>query len=398
MPYDDVAFTREKLYEEVWSRPVMQLAKEMGVSDVAVAKICRKLVIPVPPRGYWARLAAGQSPKKPALPPATPSMAGSHVFRRWRGPEGAIAPTVTDEDAPVVAVSPTLENPHRLIRTSRGHLERAGREYEGRARPIGHALNVAVSEAALDRALRVMDALLEALEVRGHRVELREVKPPSPAPSHYGARPKEPPAEPEWSTAAVVQDTAVVFSLEEGYETIEVPPPPPSGLRETHSWGLPRPVKERIPNGRLVLAIHNAPRSERLTCGDTKRQAIETRLGTFILLLEATSAAIKAAAVEAARQAEENRRWEEERQKAEERHRREKALVEDAQGRLDLWLAAGRYRQLAEAVEAMSPVDTEDDRRTQWVAWLRSYAARVEREVVRKLPDPEKGPEPSWRY
>src|SRR5262245_12691761 len=111
MPYDDVEFTREKLYEEVWSRPVMQLAKEMGISDVAVAKICRKLVIPVPPRGYWARLAAGQSPKKAALPPATPKMAGSHVFRRWRAPEGAIAPTVTDEDAPIVAVSPTLENP-----------------------------------------------------------------------------------------------------------------------------------------------------------------------------------------------------------------------------------------------------------------------------------------------
>ena len=152
----------------------------------------------------------------------------------------------------------------------------------------------------------------------------------------------------------MVENTAVEFGLEEGYDTIEVPPPAPSGLRETRSWDLPRPVKERIPNGRLLLAIRNAPHSERLTCGDTKRQAIEARLGTFILMLEATSTAIRAAKVEAARQAEENRRWQEERQRAEDHRRREEALVKDLNERLDLWLAAARYRQLAEAVEAMA--------------------------------------------
>ena len=155
----------------------------------------------------------------------------------------------------------------------------------------------------------------------------------------------------------------------EGHETIEVPAPPPSGIRETHSWSLPRPVKERIPNGRLVLTVHNAPCSERLTCADTKRQAIETRLGTFILLLEATSSAIKAAEVEASRRAEENRRWQEERREAEELERREKALVEDLEKRLDLWLTAGRYRQLADAVEAMPPEADGHDRRARWVAW-----------------------------
>src|SRR5262245_63804422 len=123
MPYDDVEFTREKLYEEVWARPVMQLAKEMGVSDVAVAKICRKLMIPVPPRGYWARLAAGQSLKRPGLPARTDTTPSAHVFRRWRAPEGAVAPTVRDGDGPLVTVPPSLDNPHRLIRPGRAHLE-----------------------------------------------------------------------------------------------------------------------------------------------------------------------------------------------------------------------------------------------------------------------------------
>jgi hypothetical protein len=39
------------------------------VSDVAIAKACTLLDIPKPPRGYWAKKAAGQKlPQRPALP------------------------------------------------------------------------------------------------------------------------------------------------------------------------------------------------------------------------------------------------------------------------------------------------------------------------------------------
>jgi hypothetical protein len=395
MPYDDVTFTRDKLYEEVWTRPVSQLAKEIGVSDVALAKICRKLNVPVPARGYWARVAAGYTPKRPALPPPAANSPQAHVFRRWHAPEGAIAPAVKEDDAPAVTVTPTLESPHRLIRTSLAFLQRASKDHEGEVRPKGQVLDVSVSAAALDRALRVMDALIKTLEQRGHSVEVREVSLPPPDP--YYARSVSPP-EPRSHTFAVVADTAVEFSLEEGHETIEVLPPPPSGLRATRSWDLPRPVKERIPNGRLVLVVRNAPRSERLTCGDTKRQAIETRLGTFVLLLEATSSAIKAAEAEAQKQAEEHRRWEEEHRKAEERRHREEALVKDLNKRLELYLAATRYRQLADAVEAMATESDDGDRRGPWLEWVRSYANRVERAVLRELPDPKRGPESAWRY
>src|SRR5690625_227341 len=59
--------SREELYEQVWSTPTAQLAKEFGVSDVAIGKACRRLQIPKPPRGYWARLAAGQKVKRTPL-------------------------------------------------------------------------------------------------------------------------------------------------------------------------------------------------------------------------------------------------------------------------------------------------------------------------------------------
>lgn len=34
------------------------VAKEYGVSDVALGKICKKLLVPLPERGYWAKKVA----------------------------------------------------------------------------------------------------------------------------------------------------------------------------------------------------------------------------------------------------------------------------------------------------------------------------------------------------
>ena len=51
--------TRSELYDMIWEEPVTKVATELEISDVAVAKICRKHNIPVPGRGYWAKVAAG---------------------------------------------------------------------------------------------------------------------------------------------------------------------------------------------------------------------------------------------------------------------------------------------------------------------------------------------------
>jgi hypothetical protein len=44
-----------------------QLAKELGISDKGLAKKCIKHLIPRPPKGYWARVNSGQTPKKTSL-------------------------------------------------------------------------------------------------------------------------------------------------------------------------------------------------------------------------------------------------------------------------------------------------------------------------------------------
>ena len=64
-------YSRQELYDLVWSTPASKLAPDFGISDVAIAKRCKKLEVPRPSIGYWARVAAGQTPPKTPLPPTS---------------------------------------------------------------------------------------------------------------------------------------------------------------------------------------------------------------------------------------------------------------------------------------------------------------------------------------
>ena len=52
------------LYKLVWSKPVSSLAKQFGISDVGLAKACKRARIPLPMRGYWVKVAVGQGREK----------------------------------------------------------------------------------------------------------------------------------------------------------------------------------------------------------------------------------------------------------------------------------------------------------------------------------------------
>lgn len=58
-------FARRELYDLVWPKPIMKLAQDLGISGVAVARMCKHHRGPAPPRGYWARRESGQRPAKP---------------------------------------------------------------------------------------------------------------------------------------------------------------------------------------------------------------------------------------------------------------------------------------------------------------------------------------------
>ena len=64
---EKLILTRRDLYDLVWSKPATQVAAELGMSDVALAKWCRKMSIPKPGVGYWQKKAARKKPEKPRL-------------------------------------------------------------------------------------------------------------------------------------------------------------------------------------------------------------------------------------------------------------------------------------------------------------------------------------------
>lgn len=61
--------SRQELYDMVWQTPMSRLGEEFGISDKGLAKICARMDIPCPPRGYWAQKAAGRAVQPAPLPP-----------------------------------------------------------------------------------------------------------------------------------------------------------------------------------------------------------------------------------------------------------------------------------------------------------------------------------------
>jgi hypothetical protein len=65
--------TRTEMYERAWTTPMTTLAKEFGISDVGLRKLCKRAGIPLPPGGYWMMKQYGKRlPRRPALPPLEP--------------------------------------------------------------------------------------------------------------------------------------------------------------------------------------------------------------------------------------------------------------------------------------------------------------------------------------
>lgn len=65
-----ISLSRDELYARVWARPLGAVARELSLSSNGLSKICDRLNIPYPGRGYWAKASAGRPPERPPLPPA----------------------------------------------------------------------------------------------------------------------------------------------------------------------------------------------------------------------------------------------------------------------------------------------------------------------------------------
>ena len=226
MGWESVVYAREDLFQQVWDEPVTHVAKRIGISDVALAKICRSMGIPLPGRGYWARKAAGHAPPRPQLKAPQPRMPVSYVRHRFEGdPATAAGDEIRAEVARQAVAVPTrpvpdaLDDPHPLVARSLPILQRAERRL-GEVLHKHRCLDVSAQGAALDRACRIMDTVLRELEARGHSIEVT-------APKGEGKE-REPSR-----TLVHVGDSSVQIGIDEAVDKIPLPLPEPRKAERT---------------------------------------------------------------------------------------------------------------------------------------------------------------------
>jgi len=111
-------FTREQLYEEVWSTPMKHIGIKYGLSGPAVRRACDDLQVPVPAQGHWTRVQMGHVMPRPPLPTMVerhktadvPSPRERHAPRRKRI---ELSLRLLQESSSVPAQQPVFDAPAR---------------------------------------------------------------------------------------------------------------------------------------------------------------------------------------------------------------------------------------------------------------------------------------------
>jgi hypothetical protein len=366
------------------------LGPKLGLSDTGLRKVCDKYHIPTPPRGYWAKVAAGQRIKRPPLPKLPVTRRGSEetliVFSQPpRSAPKELAVQQAEDDSPAsvrrrfeeapenrIVVPAVLEHPHMLVASSVVLLRKAKVEEDLRLRTRGmKCVALKVSLSAVDRALRLYDALFKALEARGHRVELVT-------------------RDSETTTVVHVDGEKVGIEIQEHVTRTEVPPlKPPTG------WYSKRYVWEAT--GRLSLMLTEPYLNVRGKWSDGSKQHLEQMLNDIVAVLGDAADAIKARR-EAHERAERDRQAEEtKRREAEERAKRERARVRALRQDVCLLQQTRAIRDYADAMRAAAAAAmlTPEHDLFAWLVWAERYADELDPTKALTVP---KDPDPHAEY
>lgn len=171
-------FTRAEFYDLVWSKPLTHLAKEFGVSDVALHKLCRKHDIPKPPVGYWAKVAAGKRVKQTPLPapkagvPDTVSISASALSNEPQ----TVTKTREDATSRASKFDPQLGvKEHPLVTRSIAKLRKAKPSEQGLVHLAKSGLiDIGIAPSSIDRIELALNRIVAAARVQGFDLAQRE--------------------------------------------------------------------------------------------------------------------------------------------------------------------------------------------------------------------------------
>lgn len=313
------------------------LAPQFGISDVGLAKLCRRNGIPLPPRGYWAKRQFGKRVRRPPLPPPIEGQRDELIIEASPPRDSLVdlppeiaAAVEAERNATAPIVVPQSPKPHPIIAS-----------WERARQPSYGPPNFTPATEA--RRRRIASVLLRELEKRGAKIK--------PNGGH--------------KFEITIFGQTIETTLAEKLTQVKLPL---TADDLKYSWHREKGFKTELrPSGLLRLRFENYFDSPvRREWLETEEKRLEGRLREVIVaLFFATAAERKAAEAFAERERqrfeEEQRRWEIEERRREERER-VVALIEE----VDAWAQARRLREYVETAK-----DSRDD---EWVNWARSVA------------------------
>ncbi|MHC1699281.1 MAG: hypothetical protein AB9919_14685 [Geobacteraceae bacterium] len=364
MGYQPIKITREALYEEVWLQPLTKVALKYGITDNGIRKICKRLNVPLPVQGYWLR--KYKSKPKP-LPPEGVGPK-EHVLQIYCHESIPLtAAEVSEEEKMIqseknpdnrIVVKESLASPHPLVSSTEKRLKKKNTTKMGNKNEA-QCFAVSVYPESVDRALRVMDALIKALSQRGIPLFVDEQK----------------------RTVVKVMGEDLGISMSERSRRIDHVPTveEKKNLKEYSWWSVPK--YDFVPSGELFLQIEGWLYGERQTWSDGKKQRLEDLLNSFVIGLIRAAMAQKKVRIEREQeklewQERERIRIEQERLRQEENERINKLLHQT-----DNW---HRSQQILEYMDALQKEAIKGDREILpgsklacWIFWATQYAYRI---------------------
>ncbi len=362
-----IRLDREILYEEIWAVPITVLAVRYNLSDVGLAKLCRRLHIPLPGRGYWAKVRAGHTTTKTPLPALPENVRRFVDITRLSDQEAAkrfIEKQERQSAAPeAVIVQEILTEPHTLVKAAlkRLSVKSGWRDERGVRAAPNEVLDISVTPGALDRALRLMDALIKALVRRSVSVFIDSARA---------------------QTTLEVDGIRFSLSLSEKItRTDHVITPDEERARarlekrsrwEPFALGHSTPRYDYHPTGQLIFSVGDwVTRS----CRDTNTTTLEARLGEVVNNVFEVAKIVKDRKLQMAQAAEERRRASERYECAVTRLEAEKAALEKLEADAGDYHRAIRILAYVNAVEqdalAAGVLSSE---LANWIAWARQKA------------------------
>ncbi len=161
MTPEAITLTRQELLDLVWSKPMSELAPTLYVTDVGLAKICKRLGIPRPKSGHWLK-AAQHRPKQPALPAQMGVQYTSITFNPKPDPT---IPEIATTDLPKISTKKTI---HPLVRDCKKYF--VGSRPNEYGRLMTARIDVQVSRTGLPRAISLLNTIVHTMIELGHHV------------------------------------------------------------------------------------------------------------------------------------------------------------------------------------------------------------------------------------